>query len=226
MLTTPTAELAVALLLGVARRLREGDRLVRSGRFAGWRPVLYGSGLAGRTAGIVGMGAVGRALARRLAAFDMHVLYCDPRPSADAVGEFAPLPELLRRGDYVLLTAPLTADTLHLINRATLAECKPGSYLVNVGRGSVVDEGAVAEALAAGRLAGYAADVFALEDWARADRPRTIPDALLEESAATLFTPHLGSAVGDVRRDIALEAARNIVRALAGERPSGAIRPG
>jgi len=100
---------------------------------------------------------------------------------------------------------------------------KPGSFLVNISRGSVVDEKAVADALASGHLAGYAADVFEMEDWARADRPCSIPQSLLEDTDHTFFTPHLGSAVDDARREIALEAARNILQALHGERPEGAI---
>ena len=100
---------------------------------------------------------------------------------------------------------------------------KHGSFLINTCRGSVVDEHAVADALASGRLGGYAADVFEMEDRARIDRPGNIPSALLDNAGQTLFTPHLGSAVDDVRREIALEAARNILQALNGERPDGAV---
>jgi phosphonate dehydrogenase len=112
---------------------------------------------------------------------------------------------------------------LHLINAAALRQMKPGACLVNVGRGSVVDEEAVADALADGRLAGYAADVFEMEDWARTDRPQTISPRLLANSANTLFTPHLGSAVGSVRLEIELAAARNILQALNGQDPEDAI---
>jgi phosphonate dehydrogenase len=155
LLTTPTAELAVALLLGLGRNLLAGDRLVRGGQFAGWRPVLYGSGLAGRTVGLVGMGALGRALARRLLAFEARLLYADPAalPADDPLNaqvSRVELAELLGQSDYVVLLAPLTADTRHLIDRDRLALCKQGAYLVNVGRGSVVDEEAVAGALTAG----------------------------------------------------------------------------
>jgi phosphonate dehydrogenase len=96
-------------------------------------------------------------------------------------------------------------------------------YLINICRGSVVDEEAVAQALASGQLAGYAADVFEMEDWARVDRPRSIPGALLDDTEHTFFTPHLGSAVEEIRREIALEAARHILQALKGEKPDGAI---
>ena len=100
---------------------------------------------------------------------------------------------------------------------------KPGAILVNPGRGSVVDEEAVATALSDGQLAGYAADVFEFEDWARPDRPRSIPKRLLDQTERTLFTPHIGSAVVDVRKAIEAEAATSILEALRGERPSGAI---
>jgi phosphonate dehydrogenase len=226
LLTVPTAELAIALMLSLARRVLAGDQLMRGGAFAGWRPILYGGGLAGRTAGLVGMGALGRAVARRLAAFDMKVLYCDdhPVPAAEAGGaEPVELAELLARSDYVLPLLPLTPRTLHLFDAAALAQMRPGSYLVNVGRGSVVDEVAVVAALASGQLAGYAADVFEMEDWARSDRPRAIPEALLADRERTVLTPHLGSAVDEARKQIALWAATSVLEALGGERPRGAV---
>lgn len=228
LLTTPTAELAVALALGLARKLTEGDRVVRSGEFAGWRPVLYGRGLSGSTAGIFGMGNLGRALAKRLSAFEMEILYTDPiadrsGEQKQACGTRVELVELLTRSDFVFLTAPLQPDTLHQFDSSTLARMKPGSFLVNVGRGSVVDEEAVAGALERTQLAGYAADVFETEDWARSDRPRSINAALVRLGSKTLFTPHLGSAVADVRRKIETRAAQNIAEALRGRRPPDAI---
>jgi len=134
-----------------------------------------------------------------------------------------PLEDLLGESDFIMPLLPLKPDTFHLIDSGALGRMKPGSFLANISRGSVVDEEAVAEALASGRLGGYAADVFEMEDWAREDRPRSIPRSLLEDTDHTFFTPHLGSAVDDVRREIALEAARNILSALNGERPEGAI---
>src|SRR5215469_3049234 len=225
-LTTPTAELAIALALGLSRKILEGDQLIRSGAFAGWRPALYGTGLQSRTAGIVGMGNLGRAIAKRLAAFEMKILYFDsttlPRAkelSATQVG----LNELLANSDFVFLAMPLSPETKHLIDSELLQSCKTGSFLINVGRGSVVEESAVSAALESGRLAGYAADVFEMEDWALASRPKSIHPVLLEQSDRTLFTPHLGSAVADVRYEIEMCAARNIVEALSGRRPPDAI---
>lgn len=228
LLTVPTAELALALLLGLIRRVPSGDRLVRFGRFAGWRPRLYGSGLDGSTLGIIGMGRVGRALVQRLQGFNVRIVYYDNRPLPSVIErewsmERAGLREVLAESDFLLPLVPLTADTKHLIDRHALAAMKPGAYLVNVCRGSVVDEAAVERALKFGDLAGYAADVFEMEDWARGDRPRSISPGLLALADRTLFTPHLGSAVDSVRREIALEAARNILEALAGRRPQGAV---
>ena len=228
LLTAPTAELAITLLLGLTRRVLEGDSFVRSGNFTGWRPELYGAELTGRTLGIVGMGAVGRMIAHRLLGFEVKIVYHDARrfnPNDEhAHGPtWVSFQELLTQSDFVILAVPLQENTFHLINEDTLALMKPGGYLVNIGRGSVVDEHAVARALGSGRLAGYAADVFEIEDLQRPDRPRSIPKALLENPRQTLFTPHLGSAVDDVRRKIELRAARNILQALRGEVPDDAV---
>ncbi|OBJ08111.1 phosphonate dehydrogenase [Mycobacterium sp. 1465703.0] len=224
LLTGATADLAIGLLIGLDRHLLTGDSFVRSGRHRGWRPELYGGGLAGRQIGILGMGAVGRAVANRLRAFDAELLYTDPRPLPVAdektLGARAvPLDALLADSTAVVVTAPLTEHTRHLIGPAALAQLPQGALLVNVGRGSVVDEDAVARSLVTGHLGGYAADVFAFEDWSDRDRPRAIPAELLAHDH-TLFTPHLGSAVHQVRRQIELAAARSVLDVRDGKRPS------
>ena len=228
LLTIPTAELTIGLLIGLTRKILAGDRLVRGEAFDGWRPVLYGAGLTGKTLGIIGMGAVGRAIAARLQGYDLELLYADPRPLDSALEarlglRHVDLPQLLARSDYVLPMVPYGPQTLHLIDATALASMKRGAFLVNACRGSVVDESAVADALESGTLAGYAADVFELEEWARADRPTTISARLLADTERTLFTPHIGSAVESVRLAIEMEAATNILQALAGEEPRGAI---
>jgi phosphonate dehydrogenase len=228
LLSQPTAELALALMLGLTRNVAPGDRLIRSGRFHGWRPVLYGSGLAGKTIGIVGMGKVGQALAKLLTGFNVKIIYHDPVRMSPVQEAFfgltrASFGDLMTQSDVVVLLVPFTPSTLHLINAAVLAKMKKGAYLVNAGRGSVVDEAAVTAALEAGHLSGYAADVFEMEDWARPDHPQAIHPGLLAQSDKTLFTPHLGSAVVQTRLEIELSAARNIVQALHGERPGDAI---
>jgi len=228
LLTVPTAELAIGLTIGLSRYVLIGDADIRAGRYSGWRPTLYGTGLSGRIIGIVGMGKVGRAIAKRLKGFDADLLYADKlrldtMTASSLRLKHAGFEELMRRADYVVLALPLTRETRHLVDESSLGMMKPGAFLVNPARGSLVDEEAVAAALADERLGGYAADVFAFEDWAQADRPRTIPDRLLAQSDRTLFTPHLGSAVTEVRKAIEAEAATSILQALQGDRPKGAV---
>ena len=228
LLTVPTAELTIGLLLGLTRRMLEGDSFVRSGQFKGWRPELYGTGMSGRTLGIIGMGAVGQAIARRLVGYESRVIYCDPLPLAPELERDWKLTrvsqdELLSQSDFVIPMVPMTEQTVHLMNAQTITKMKRGSFLVNACRGSVVDEQSVVAALACGQLAGYAADVFEMEEWARADRPRDIPQDLLANREKTFFTPHIGSAVDEVRREIALKAAQNIVQALQGGKPTDAL---
>jgi phosphonate dehydrogenase len=217
LLTAPTAELAVGLAIALARRVPEGDAFVRAGDFAGWRPELYGTGLDGACVGIVGHGKVGQAIAERLAGFGCEIAAHDPaRPESEK------LDALLARADYLFVAVPLVDGARHLIGAEALARLKPGALLINVGRGSTVDEAAVATALDAGRLGGYAADVFEMEDWALPDRPRAIDPRLLASPRA-LLTPHLGSAVARVRADIAMAAALNVADVLEGRRPRDAI---
>lgn len=224
LLTVPTAELAIGMMVGLARRLRAADARVRTGKFQGWSPVLYGDGIEGLTVGIWGFGAIGRAIACRLQGWNARLLYTDKAPAAREVAgaAFCGEDELLKRSDYLVLALPLTAQTLHAVSRESLASLKAGAYLINPCRGSVVDEAAVLDALEAGHLAGYAADVFEFEDWARPDRPDAIQRRLLAHPA-TLFTPHIGSAVGRVRREIERCAAENILQALAGAVPVNAV---
>lgn len=228
LLTIPTAELTVGLVLGITRNMLEGDRHIRSGQFAGWRPELYGLGLYGRTAGIVGLGLVGRAVAERLKGFGMNLVYSDeislPPDEEEQLGlTKVTFSGLLDSSDIVIPLLPLTDRTFHLFDGNALARMKKGSYLVNACRGSVVDEMAVVESLEKRHLAGYAADVFEMEDWIRPDRPRSIPKALLENTAQTFFTPHLGSAVDDVRIEIERYCARSILQALDGKIPEGKV---
>jgi phosphonate dehydrogenase len=154
-----------------------------------------------------------------LQGFSCRIQFHDPSHDDGSI----PLDALLASSDFVFPLLPLTPDTLHLLDRPALARTKRGSYLINVSRGSVVDEDAVADAIESGHLSGYAADTFEMEDWARRDRPRDINPRLLRLTDRTLFTPHLGSAVAAARLEIELAAAHNILQVLRGERPSGAI---
>lgn len=228
LLTTPTAELTVGLVLAITRNMLEGDRHIRSGRFNGWRPELYGLGLHKRTAGIVGLGFVGKAVAERLKGFGMNLLYADQFSLSQEEEKELGLTrtdflQLIKSSDIVIPLLPLTDHTFHLFNEDVLSEMKQGSYLVNACRGSVVDEQAIVRYLESGHLAGYAADVFEMEDWIRSDRPRTIPKELLDNTTQTFFTPHLGSAVDDVRIEIERYCAKSILQVLAGEIPDGRV---
>jgi phosphonate dehydrogenase len=222
LLTAPTAELAVGLAIGLARHVREGDALVRAGRFHGWRPALYGRGFDGSTVAVLGLGQVGRAIAQRLQGFGCRVVGVDARGDAMPDVDRSPLHAALERAQFVFVALPLTPSTRHLIGEPALRLSPAGSLWINVGRGSVVDESAVERLLAAGHLGGYAADVFEFEDWSLAGRPQEVPVAL-RSHPRTLFTPHLGSAVTEVRRAIEHRAADNILAVLAGGRPADAI---
>ena len=228
LLAAPTAELTVGLLLGLARRMLEGDRLIRDGQFQGWKPKLYSRGLLHQNLGIVGMGKLGKALAQRLVGFNMNLFYSDSIPlsveqeTAWKISRVS-LEELLKISDYVVLMVPLIPDTYHLINQDTLAKMKPKSFLINSCRGSVVDEKAIAQAIRSRHLAGYAADVFEMEDWAIPHRPQEICNTLITEKNQTFLTPHLGSAIDEIRHDISFEAAKNILQVLSGKIPQGAV---
>lgn len=226
LLTAPTAELAMGLLIGLARHIRAADVYVRSDDFRGWTPRFYGLQIENSTVGIIGMGAVGRAMAARLRGFDCHMLYCDETPASAAEGahhcERRSLDALLAEADMVVLCLPLDDGSYHLLNAERLRLMKPHALLVNPARGSLVDEAAVGDALANGRIGGYAADTFELEDLAHGQRPRVIAPELLAHPH-TLFGAHIGSATVAARRAIEARAAENIIDALAGRRPRDAI---
>jgi phosphonate dehydrogenase len=222
LLTESTAELAVGLAIGLGRHLRQGDAIVREGGFRGWRPVLYGQGLAGSTVAVIGMGCVGHAIAERLRGFGCRLLGVDTRAAMPTGVEHATLDGALRQADLLILALPLTDSTLHLVGDSEIARAKRGALWVNVGRGSVVDETAMARHLATGQAGGYAADVFECEDWGLPARPPEV-SAALRSHTHTLFTPHLGSAVTAVRRAIEHRAVDNVEAVLKGLAPDDAI---
>jgi len=228
LLTVPTAELAIGLMLSLGRNIVAGDRSIKQHGFGGWRAELYGAGLAGATVGIVGFGLVGRAIAERLVGFRCRLLAHDQSVSETLAKSWpdvtmTSLGDVIANSNYVVLALPLTAGTKHIINSETIAGMKAGARLVNPARGSLVDESAVADAIARGQLSGYAADAFECEDWAIADRPTRVDPRLTTSTAPTVFTPHIGSGVTEVRREIELSAARSILDVLAGRIPSGAV---
>ncbi|HWA35433.1 MAG TPA: NAD(P)-dependent oxidoreductase [Cyclobacteriaceae bacterium] len=213
LLTKPTAELILALMLGISRNIFAGNSLVRQHRFKTWLPRLYGNSLEGKTAGIIGMGMIGWQLARSLRSLGMHVIYCDNGqiPNSRSNGTKVDLNQLLREADYVIPLTPLTRATYHMIGKEQVGKMKLGAYIINAGRGSLVDEAAISVALRSGKLEGYAADVFEMEDFSVTGHPKEINKYLLT-SEKTLLTPHLGSAVKEVRLSIEMEAAENLVR--------------
>jgi len=209
-----TADLTLALILAAARRLGEGERLIRSGEPWAWSmSFMLGRDLRGKRLGIVGLGAIGRRVAERARAFGMSIAYCgrhaaDPELVAALQAERQELDELLASADVVSLHCPLTAETRHLISAERLALIKPGAILVNAARGPVVDEAALVGALRSGPLGAAALDVYEHE-------PEVHP-GLLELDNVTLV-PHLGSATVETRRAMAELAARNALAAVAGE---------
>ena len=210
-LTRATAELAWALILACARRVGEGDRLVRSGGFRGWDPLLLiGQELGGKTLGIVGAGRIGRAVARIGVGFGMRVRTATRATRPAAFRRF------LAGADVVSVHVPLTVATRHLIGRDALARMKHTAILVNTSRGPVVDEEALVEALRRRRIAAAGLDVYEREP--RLARGLAgLPNAVL--------LPHLGSATREARAGMALRAARNIVDGLAGRRPRDLLTP-
>jgi glyoxylate reductase len=209
-LTDATATMAMALLLAVARRVPEGDAMVRRGAFNGWGPmVMLGADLAGSTLGIVGPGRIGSAVARRAQAFGMRVLISG-RGDHPELGPSLPIDELLRISDFVSLHCPLTPATHHLLDARRIARMKPGAYLINTARGPVVDEAALVEALRAGRLAGAALDVYEGE-------PRVHPGLL--ELPNVVLAPHSASATHRTRDAMARMAATDLVAVLEGRQP-------
>jgi len=222
LLTVPTAELGIGLAISLARLVRRGELIVRSGSYLGWRAQLYGQGLAGTTVAVIGLGNVGTAVVRCLSGFGCErILGVDPQVTHHAT-TLSPLADAMAVADYVFVAAPLTGESEHLISDAVLSAGKRGQFVINIGRGSVVDESAILRALTTGRIAGYAADVFEFEDWGRENRPMGINAALLAHPN-TLFTPHLGSAVASVRLAIEQRAADNIVAVLGDRAPPDAV---
>jgi lactate dehydrogenase-like 2-hydroxyacid dehydrogenase len=215
-LTDATADIALTLLLMAARRAGEGERELRDGRWSGWRPThLIGSALKDKVLGLVGMGRIAVATARRAKhGFGMRIAYygrreCEPEIAAELEAEFFPdLPALLGASDFVSLHVPGGADTANLINAAALAAMKPGSYLINTARGGIVDHDALADALDNGRLAGAGLDVYPHEP--------QVPQALLGLENVVLL-PHLGSANTETRVAMGMKALANVEAFAKGE---------
>lgn len=212
-LTESTADLTWSLILGIMRRVTEGDRLVRRGGWKAWAfDFMLGTELRGKQLGIVGFGRIGRAVAARAAAFGVRVAYFARNPQAPQVEGCEPMPldRLLATSDIVSLHCPLTPETRHLIDQTALARMKRSAYLINASRGPVVDEAALAWALKNRLIAGAGLDVYENE-------PGVLPELMTLENV--LLCPHLGSATSETRTAMADLAARNIVAVLTGQPP-------
>jgi len=221
-LSEATADLAFALLLAAARRVVEGDRYVREGRWTEWQwNFLWGAELHAATLGLYGCGRIGQAMARRGRGFSMRVLYhTRHRLSAEVENslglEFVPFDTLLRESDFLSVHVPLTPETRLSIGAPQLAVMKPTAFIINTARGGILDEEAVVGALRAGGIRGAGLDVFEHE-------PGVHPE-LIEMNNVVLL-PHVGSATAETRKKMAMLAAQNLLTALKGDRPQNLVNP-
>jgi len=220
-LTDATADMAWSLLCAVARRVLEGDRYTRAGKFTGWKPLeLLGLEITGKTIGIIGAGRIGQAFGQRACGFKPRLLYTANRPKPDFEAQtgasFADRETLLREADFVSLHLPLTPETRHYIGARELNLMKETAILINTSRGPVVDEKALVKALREKRIWGAGLDVYEQE-------PELEPGLSALENV--VITPHLGSATIETRDNMGIVAADNILAALAGEMPPNCLNP-
>jgi gluconate 2-dehydrogenase len=217
-----TADLAWTLMLGAARRITEVERKVRAGEWTGWRLKQWlGTDVHHATLGIIGMGRIGQAIARRAGGFEMRVLYHNRKRIAEEIerklnASWASLDQLLREADFIVLQVPYSPETHHLIGAAQLAKMKPGAILINSTRGGVVDDEALITALRDGTIRAAGLDVFENE-------PKLNPGFL--ELDNVVLAPHIGSSTEATRRAMAMTAAKNAVAALTGGSPPNLINP-
>jgi len=221
--TEATADLHFALLLAVARRVVEGDRLVRAGVFPGAQSAhLLGAWVHGKVIGLIGGGGrIGKAVAKRAQGFSMRTLYWTPRRKPESEERkagltYVPYDQLLAESDFVSVHAPLTAETRHLVGERELRLMKPTAFLINTSRGPIVDEKALVRALAERRIAGAGLDVFENE-------PQVDPALLAMQNV--VLTPHLGSAVRELRESMANVVVDNVLAVLEGRRPPNCWNP-
>jgi glyoxylate reductase len=209
--TNATADMTMALLLAAARRVGESDRVLRRGGWTdldpGW---MLGVEVTGKTLGLIGFGRIGQAVARRAAGFELRILYTNPFPVDFPGAERVPLEELLARSVFVSIHTPLTPETQNLLSRERIFSMKKGAVLVNTARGGVLDDDALAEALAEGHLAGAGVDVFR-------DEPR-VPEAY-RHLPGVVLTPHIGSGSRETRAAMAQMVFDEIERVARGEAP-------
>ncbi len=215
-LTESVAELAIALIFAISRRIVEADQFMRDGKYHAWGPMLFlGNDLVGKTLGLVGLGRIGAAVAKRMRdGFEMKILYYDAKRNEGLEKkynlQFVDLETLLKESDFVSLHVPLMPETKHLINADKLKIMKKTAYLINTSRGPIVDEKALVEALKAGEIKGAALDVYEEE-------PNMAPG--LAELPNTVLVPHIASATEETRSAMSELAAKNIIEILEGRPP-------
>ena len=217
--TDATADIALTLMLMSCRRAGEGERLVRAGRWTGWQPTqMLGLHMSGKVLGVVGMGRIGKAIARRAHyGFGMRVVFFNRSPVADPgvpAEQLGSLAELMGAADVVAVAVPASPETHHLIDAAALGAMRPSAHLVNIARGDVIDEAALIETLEAGRIAGAGLDVYEFE-------PR-VPGRLMRLENVTLL-PHLGTAALEVREAMGRMALENLRAVFAGREPPNPV---
>jgi len=221
-LTDATAELAFALILAISRRLVEGDRMTREGRFSWWAPMLFlGREVTGKTLGVIGMGKIGKAVAQRAKCFRMPILYhnrsrMSKSEEKELMAKYVDMKTLLSRSDFISLHVPLSEETRHLIGSHQLSLMKPTAYLINTSRGPVVNEKALLKALRRKEIGGAGLDVYE-------DEPALTPG--LAELDNVILLPHVGSGTLETRFRMADMAARNLIAGLSGKVPPNLVNP-
>jgi len=221
-LTETTADFAWTLLMAAARRVVEADRFARAGKFKMWGPKMFlGHDVYGKTLGLIGLGRIGQAVARRASGFNMKVVFHDAEPIPEQVLQDlrvtpVPLEELLRISDFISVHVPLLAETKHLLSDRTFAMMKPTCVVVNTSRGPVVDEKALVRALKNGKIAAAALDVFERE-------PEIEPE--LFDIDNVVIAPHIASASHETRLKMCMMAAENLLASLKGNRPLNLVNP-
>lgn len=214
--TAATADLTIGLMIAIARRIVEGDKETRAGRFKGWAPLYHlGVEVTGKTFGVIGMGNIGQAVTRRAKAFDMDVIYTSRTRLSEEVEKelgvtYMSLEEVLKKSDFLSLNLSYSPATYHMIGAKELELMKPTAYLINAARGPLVDEKALLESLKKQTIAGAALDVYEFE-------PKVTEG--LEKLEQVILTPHIGNATVETRDAMAEIAARNIIAVLKGEEP-------
>ncbi len=220
-LTDATADLTFALILAISRRIVESDKYLRAGKWKGWDPMLLlGGDFVNRTIGIIGMGRIGKAVARRAKGFGMNIIYVDHEQQSDIEKEVdakkVTFSECLQNSDYLTLHIPHTSETHQLIGIKELKQMKPSAYLINTSRGKVINEEELITALAKRIIAGAGLDVFF-------DEPEINPELVKLDNV--VIVPHIGSASLETRTNMAIIAAENLVEALTGKKPKNIVNP-